>query len=181
MTRSRSIRRFCMQISLSALMAVGAAAMAIPADAAANAPRLEGRHADWIVYTRGSGQAKTCYVVSEATTKSPGNVQHGNIFFLVSNWANGAASEQPSLMTGFPLKPARAPKARVGSTSVIMYGADNEAFVAETADERRLVASMRKGANMTVEAVSARGTDVSYNFSLKGVTAALRQAKGLCR
>ncbi|MFB9372525.1 invasion associated locus B family protein [Algimonas porphyrae] len=181
MTRPHTIRRTCLHIGLSALIAISGAAMVIPAEAAANAPRLEGRHADWIVYTRGSGQAKTCYVVSEATTKSPGTANHGNIFFLVSNWANGAATEQPSLMTGFPLKPARAPKARVGSTAITMYGADNEAFIAETADERRLVASMRKGANMTVEAVSARGTDVSYNFSLKGVTAALRQAGALCR
>ena len=36
------------------------------------------------------------------------------------------------------------------------------------------------GADMTVEAVSSRGTEVSYNFSLKGVTAALRQSKSLC-
>lgn len=62
-----------------------------------------------------------------------------------------------------------------------MYGAQNEAFIAETADERRLVSRMRKGANMTVEAVSVRGTEVSYNFSLKGITAALRQTKALCR
>lgn len=166
---------------LSACVAISAAAAVMPAQAAANAPRLEGKHSDWTVFTRGAGQAKTCYVVTEATAKSPGNVNHGNIFFLVSNWANGDATEQPSLMTGFPLKPTRAPKARVGSTAITMYGADNEAFIAERADERRLVSSMRKGANMTVDAVSSRGTDVSYNFSLKGVTAALRQAKSLCR
>ena len=59
-------------------------------------------------------------------------------------------------------------------------GAENEAFIAESNDERRLVQEMRAGANMTVEAVSSRGTDVSYNFSLKGVTAALRQARSLC-
>lgn len=166
-------------LSLAVAVATLPALSAVPAQA--NTPKVEGRHADWTVYSRGAGGARTCYAVSKATTLSPANVNHGDIYFLVSNWANGDATEQPSLMTGFPLKPARSPKARVGSTAVTMYGAGNEAFIAETAEERRLVAKMRAGANMTVEAVSARGTEVSYNFSLKGVTAALRQAKAICR
>ena len=168
------------RLVLSALIAASLSPALLPMTASANAPRLEGKHSDWTVYTRGDGRAKTCYAVSRATTLAPTTVNHGNIFFLVSNWASGEASEQPSLMTGFPLKPARSPKARVGSTAVTMYGVQNEAFISESADERRLVKQMRAGANMTVEAVSARGTEVSYNFSLKGVTAALRQAKSLC-
>ena len=168
------------RIVLTSLMALGLITTLSPLRAEASTPKLESHHNDWTVYTRGSGAAKTCYAVSRPTTLSPTDVRHGDVFFLVSNWANGEATEQPSLMTGFPLKPARSPKARVGSTSVVMYGAENEAFIAESADERRLVKEMRAGANMTVEAVSSRGTDVSYNFSLKGVTAALRQARTLC-
>jgi len=34
---------------------------------------------------------------------------------------------------------------------------------------------------MTVSAVSQRGTQTRYTFSLKGVTAALKQAKTACR
>ncbi|MEL6687148.1 MAG: invasion associated locus B family protein, partial [Pseudomonadota bacterium] len=159
------MKRLC----LSALIAVSLSPAFTPLTASANTPQLDSRHSDWTVYTRGSGNDKTCYAVSRPTTLSPTNVRHGDVFFLVSNWANGDATEQPSLMTGFPLKPARSPKARVGSTSVAMYGAENEAFIAESSDERRLVKEMRAGANMTVEAVSSRGTEVSYNFSLKGV------------
>lgn len=168
------------RLILSALIAASLSPALIPVSAFASTPKLEGQHSDWTVYTRGDGRAKTCYAVSRATTLAPSNVNHGDIFFLVSNWANGDATEQPSLMTGFVLKPARSPKARVGSTAVTMYGAENEAFISETSDERRLVRQMRAGANMTVEAVSARGTEVSYNFSLSGVTAALRQSRALC-
>jgi hypothetical protein len=153
-------------------------ATATPAFAAQ--PKLVSTHTDWTVHTRGTGQAKQCFALTRPKTKAPSSVQHGDIFFMVGNWASGAASEQPSLMTGYTLKPARAPKARVGSHVTTMYGADNEAFVAETADERTLVSKMRAGSTMTVEAVSSRGTEVSYSFSLKGVTAALREAKKLC-
>lgn len=150
------------------------------APAQANEPTKVGTYSDWVVYTRGSGGAKICYALSEPTTLSPTSVQHGDIYFLVSSWASGAATEQPSLMTGFELRPARSPTARVGRTSVTMYGSGNEAFISEAEDERELVAKMRAGASMTVEAVSSRGTEVSYNFSLKGVTAALREAKRQC-
>ena len=155
-------------------------ALLSPVSAQAAEPSLKGTHGDWRVYTRGSGKAKTCFALATPDTKAPSSVKHGDIYFMVANWASGAANEQPSLMTGFPLKTARSPKARVGSTEVVMYGADNEAFVAEGREERNLVAKMRAGSSMTVEAVSARGTEVSYAFSLKGVTAALRQAKSLC-
>ena len=155
------------------------AALLAPTAAQANEPSLKGTHGDWRVFVRGEGRAKTCFALATPDTKAPSSVNHGDIYFMVANWASGV-SEQPSLMTGFPLKTARSPLARVGATQVTMYGADNEAFVAEGADERRLVAKMRAGSSMTVEAVSSRGTEVSYAFSLKGVTAALRQAKSLC-
>ncbi|MEM7728997.1 MAG: invasion associated locus B family protein [Pseudomonadota bacterium] len=174
------MKRLALSILLAAGLSSALGIALVPAPAAANAPVLDSRHGDWTVYTRGSGQARTCYAVSRPTSLSPRDVRHGDVFFLVSNWANGDATEQPSLMTGFTLRPARAPKARVGTTSVTMYGAQNEAFIADGADERRLVREMRAGANMTVDAVSSRGTEVSYNFSLKGVTAALRKARALC-
>jgi len=145
------------------------------------APTLAGTHGDWSVYTRGSGGDRICYVLSEAQAKSPTSVNHGDIYFMVSNWKNGAATEQPSFLAGYQLKPTRAPKAQVGSTALTMFAADNEAFISENADERKLVSKMRAGSTMIVSAVSQRGTQTRYTFSLKGVTAALKQSKSACR
>jgi invasion protein IalB len=156
-----------------------AALTAAPAFAQA-APKLAGTHGDWTVYTRGSGGDRICYVLSEAQAKSPNSVNHGDIYFMVSNWKNGAATEQPSFLAGYDLKPTRAPQAKVGSTALTMFAADNEAFISESANERKLVSKMRAGSTMTVSAVSKRGTQTRYTFSLKGVTAALRQAKTAC-
>jgi len=152
---------------------------AVPAFAQ-SAPKLAGTHGDWTVYTQGSGNERICYVLSEAQTESPSSVNHGDIYFMVSNWKNGAATEQPSFLAGYGLKTTRAPKAQVGSTALTMFAADNEAFISERSDERKLVAKMRAGSMMTVSAVSQRGTQTRYSFSLKGVTAALRQAKSAC-
>lgn len=148
--------------------------------AAQTAPKLNGTHGDWQVYTRGSGSQTICYALSKAKTLSPSTVDHGDIYFMVSNWKNGAATEQPSFLAGYGLKTTRAPKARVGSTSLNMYAAERDAFIDKRADEKKLVAKMRAGATMTVSATSQRGTNTSYQFSLKGVTAALRSAKAAC-
>lgn len=145
------------------------------------APKLEGKYSDWSVYSRSEGGDKICYAISEAKSKSPASVRHGNIFFMVSNWQSGAATEQPSFMTEYQLRPNRAPEARVGSAKYKMFVAENESFIESPNDERALVAKMKAGATMNLKAVSARGTNVNYSFSLKGITAALKKAKAACR
>lgn len=162
--------------TFAATLLMGLAAS--PAQAAE--PKLEGTFGDWSAYSRAEGGDKICYVISEPKKKTPSSVKHGDIFFMVSNWQSGQASEQPSFMAGYPLKISSPPKAVVGSARTRMYVSQNEAFIQETGDERQLVKRMRAGANMRVSAMSSRGTSVSYDFSLKGVTAALGKAKASC-
>jgi len=156
------------------------AAMALPSIAHAAEPKLEGTFTDWRVYSRLEGNDKVCYAIAEPKSKSPSSVNHGDIYFMVSNWRSGAAKEQPSFLAGYSLKKTLAPEARVGSAKYKMFVAENEGFIESSSDERGLVSKMRAGATMNVKAVSARGTNVNYSFSLKGVTAALRKAKAAC-
>lgn len=143
-------------------------------------PKLEGTYTDWTVYSRGQGRNKTCYALSKPKVQSPKSVNHGEVYFMVSNWKSGAAIEQPSFFAGYSLKASRAPEARVGSSKYTMYASANEAFIESSSRERALVSKMRAGATMTLKAVSSRGTNVSYQFSLKGITAALKRVKSAC-
>lgn len=162
----------------AALILIGA--MMMPSLAQANEPRLLGTYGDWQTYQRDEGQQRICYVLSKPKSKSPNNVNHGDIYFMVANWRSGAAVEQPSFLAGFSLKATQPPTIRVGNARTPMYVSQNEAFVEDNNDERRLVKNMRDGSTMRVRAVSARGTSVSYAFSLKGVTAALQRSKQAC-
>ncbi len=164
----------------SLLAAVTLLSTALPQSALAADPKLEGKYSDWTAYSRAESGDKICYVLTSPKSKSPGNVNHGDIYFMVANWKSGAAKEQPSFLAGFPIKNVPPPKARIGSKSYEMYVSQNEAFVESRTDERNLVKAMRAGATMRVQAVSQRGTSVSYEFSLKGVTAALAKAKSAC-
>jgi len=162
------------------LLTLTLAAMAMPVTAQAAEPKLEGTFTDWIVYSRSEAGDKICYAIAEPKSKSPTSVNHGDIYFMVSNWRSGAAKEQPSFLAGYSLKKNRSPEARVGSAKYKMFVAENEGFIESGSDERALVSKMRAGATMQVKAVSARGTNVNYSFSLKGITAALKKARAIC-
>lgn len=148
--------------------------------ASAQEPAFQGEHNDWRVFTRGEGEERVCYATSRPTDSRPGSVDHGDVYFLVSTWASGAAEEQPSFLAGYALQPDHAPVVRVGSSRYQMYVSQQEGFVEELRDEQRLVDAMRRGYTMRVEAMSTRGTATAYEFSLSGVTAALEQVERLC-
>ncbi len=166
---------------LLAVMAMLTPLCAAPIAQAQSKPKLEGTYTDWSVYSRGSGNNRTCYALAKPKVLSPKSVNHGDIYFMVSNWKSGAATEQPSFLAGYTLKTTRSAVASVGSSKYTMYGSANEAFIESSSSERALVSKMRAGATMKIKAVSARGTQVSYQFSLKGITAALKRAKVACR
>jgi len=162
------------------ITALAMTAFLSPSLAQAAEPKLVGTFSEWKVYSKAEGGETICYALAKPNTKSPKNVKHGDIYFMVSNWSSGAASEQPSLLTGYPLKISSPPAARVGSAKYAMYVAQNEGFIMDNNNERKLVKAMRRGSNMRVSAVSQRGTATNYEFSLKGITAALKKAKSVC-
>lgn len=163
---------------IAALLAVASPVFA--QDNAGDAPEFQGEHRDWRVFTRGSGEERVCYALARPEDSRPGNVDHGDVYFLISTWASGAAEEQPNFLAGYALRPESPPEARVGSTRFQMYVSGREGFLEELGDEARLVRAMRRGADMRVEATSERGTATAYVFSLMGVTAALQQVEDLC-
>lgn len=169
-----------MKSVLSALILTAGIMAGFAPSAYADEPKLEGTYSDWMVYTKGSGSNQICYALATPKSKSPTNVNHGDVFFMVANWKSGAAAEQPSLMTGYSLKVSAPPNARVGSVKTTMYASQNEAFVEDTSAEKRLVKNMRGGSLMRIDAVSTRGTATGYEFSLAGITAALKKAKSVC-
>lgn len=169
-------------LSLAGFAAAPAPVQALSVEGASGAePVFRNAHNAWRVFTRGEGNERICYAVSRPSESLPANVAHGEVFFFVSSWASGAAREQPSVLAGYPLRPDSPPRARVGSDRFTMYVSQSEGFIELERDAARLVTAMRQGSAMRVEATSDRGTATVYEFSLSGVTAALRQVGELCR
>lgn len=150
------------------LLLTGAAA----AQSAATPTRMQQFEA-WGAYSFANGNSKVCYVLSVPTKSEPAGVTHGDIFFLISQRPGQNVSYEPQAMMGYPLKDGSKVQVTIDGRTFNLFPRGESAWVENAAEEPQLVAAMRAGSAMSIKAVSRRGTNTSYEYSLKGVTAAL--------
>ena len=62
-----------------------------------------------------------------------------------------------------------------------MYTQGDGLWIKNAAEEERMVEAMRKSADATVKGVSAKGTETTDVFSLKGLAQALDRVSQDCR
>jgi hypothetical protein len=170
--------RFVMSRSLRVGGLVALVVAAAPASFAQ--PKAVGRYKDWRVFTEAVGKDTVCFAAVEASDKAPKNVDHGDVNFYVATWKSGSASNQPSLKVGYQLRADLAPQAIVGRERFPMYVSGPEAFVSDD-KEKSLLAALKKGSELRIEAASVKDARTAYHFSLKGSTEAIDKARSLCR
>ncbi|MFN7180935.1 invasion associated locus B family protein [Hyphomonas sp.] len=151
--------------------------LALPAQAERTAV---GRFKDWVVFTDTVNGQDLCYAATEATSKTPSSANHGAVWYYVTTWKSGAATAQPSVRVGYDFREGSSPKTKVGRSSWTLFTSGREAF-ADDKDDKSIVEALRKGANLSFEGTSARGTNVSYRFSLSGSAAAIDKSIEACR
>ena len=161
----RTMRSFFSSLSL--LVAVFAAG---PAFAQATAV---GQHRDWGTYSYQSENGKVCYAMSVPKQKQPASLDHGDIFFFVSQKPGQNVAYEPQFITAYDLQEGSKVTVTVGGRSFSMFTQGKSAWVENAAEEPQLIAAMRAGSDMRISAKSGRGNDTNYTFSLLGLTAAL--------
>lgn len=154
-------------------LAAAAVLAACTGAAMAQSPTRIGEFNDWGAFSYSSGGGKVCYALSVPTGKQPTNVDHGDNFFLVTQRAKQNVTYEPQFMAGYTLRENSKVTVTVDGQSFTFFTKDNSAWVENAAQEPALVSAMKAGSKMTVKAVSRRGTDTTYEYSLSGVTAAL--------
>ncbi|MFB2551387.1 invasion associated locus B family protein [Ensifer soli] len=130
---------------------------------------------DWGAYSYQSGGNKVCYVLSVPKEKSPASVNHGDIFFLVSQRPGQNISYEPQAMMGYALQENSKVTVTIDGRAFSLFTKGNSAWVENAAEEPALVNAMKSGKAMSVAAKSGRGTATSYSYSLSGISAALKQ------
>lgn len=143
--------------------------------AAAAQPTRINEFDDWGVYSYASKDGTVCYALSRPKEMKPEGVDHGANFFIVSPGGDGGSAYVPEAIMGYALKPGSDINVTIGDDKYVMFTKDNAAWVQKENEEPQLVASMKGGSDMQVEATSKRGTATSYSYSLSGITAALKQ------
>lgn len=165
--------------------AKSSAASAKPAAAVAGGaePSLIGQFGTWGAYVANPGGKKVCFALakpSSSKTNPPGRPRDPAYAFISTRPSEKVANEV-SIMIGYQLKPGADSTLEVGSARYAMYAQGDGLWIKNAAEEDAMVAALRKGSDVTVKGVSAKGTESSDTFSLKGLAQALDRVAQDCR
>ena len=164
--------------SLERLRQAGAAAVAGTAE-----PTLIGQFGTWGAYTAAPNGKKVCFALAKpASSKTnPPNRPRDPAYAFVSTRPSEKVINEVSVMIGYALKPGSESTLEVGGAAYAMYTQGDGLWIKNAAEEERLVDAMRKAADAVVKGVSAKGTETTDTFSLKGLSQALDKLAQDCR
>ncbi|AVT79278.1 invasion associated locus B family protein [Rhodopseudomonas palustris] len=156
---------------------------ATPAAASGGAePTLIGQFGSWGAYTAAPGGKKVCFALAKPSSSktTPPNRPRDPAYAFISTRPSEKVVNEVSVMVGYPLKPGSESAVEVAGSSFAMYTQGDGIWIKNAAEEERLVEAMRRGAEITVKGVSAKGTASTDVFSLKGLAQALDKVAQAC-
>jgi invasion protein IalB len=146
-------------------------------------PALLGQYADWGAYAATSGGGKVCYALATpgSTRTTPPNRPRDPTYLFISTRPAENVHNEVSVIIGYALKPDSEVNVEIGANKFVMYTKADGAWVGNAAEEARMVETMRKGADIVVTGTSARGTQSTDRYSLKGLAQALDRTAKECK
>jgi hypothetical protein len=159
---------------------LAATAIALLPSLALAQARLAGKFNDWTVYAHDGTQAKICFALAAPKASEPAGARRDPVFFYVSAWPKEAVKAEVSVKIGYPLRRGSDVTVTIGTATFKLFTKDDRAFVADPADEVKLVEAMKTGSAMVVQGTSERGTATKDTYSLSGVSQALQSLNGGC-
>jgi hypothetical protein len=146
-------------------------------------PTLLGQYGEWGAYAASPGGKKVCFAIAKPTASqtNPPDRPRNPIYMFISSRPAEKVSNEVSVIVGYPFKPGTEASAAVGATSYALYTQQDGAWIKNAAEEAQMVDAMRAGQSAVVKGVSAKGTQSTDTFSLKGLSQALDRVGQECK
>lgn len=146
-------------------------------------PTLIGQYGTWGAYTATPNGKKVCFALAKPSSSktNPPNRPRDPAYAFVSTRPAEKVTNEVSIMIGYALKPGSESTLEVGGGSFAMYAQGDGLWIKNAAEEERMVEAMRKSADAVVKGVSAKGTETTDTFSLKGLAQALDRLAQDCK
>jgi hypothetical protein len=146
-------------------------------------PTLIGQFGTWGAYTATPNGKRVCFALAKPTTSktNPPNRPRDPAYAFVSTRPAEKVSNEVSIMIGYTLKPGSESTLEVGGASYAMYTQGDGLWIKNAAEEDQMVQAMRRSADAVVKGVSAKGTETTDVFSMKGLSQALDRIAQDCR
>jgi hypothetical protein len=154
-----------------------------PAIAGGAEPTLIGQFGTWGAYSATPNGKKVCFALAKPSSSktNPPNRPRDPAYAFVSSRPSEKVNNEVSVMIGYALKPGSESTLEVGGASYAMYTQGDGLWIKNAAEEERMVEAMRRSADLVVKGVSAKGTETTDTFSLKGLAQALDRIAQDCR
>jgi hypothetical protein len=152
------------------------------AAAGGSEPTLIGQFGTWGAYMATPNGKKVCFALAKPSSSktNPPNRPRDPAYAFISTRPAEKVVNEVSIMIGYALKPGSDSTLEVGGASYAMYAQGDGLWIKNAAEEERMVEAMRKAADVTVKGVSAKGTETTDVFSLKGLSQALDRVAQDC-
>ena len=146
-------------------------------------PTLIGQFGTWGAYAATPNGKKVCFALAKPSSSktNPPNRPRDPAYAFVSTRPTEKVANEVSIMIGYALKPGSESTLEVGGGSYAMYTQGDGLWIKNAAEEERMVEAMRKSADLVVKGVSAKGTETTDTFSLKGLAQALDRIAQDCK
>jgi len=146
-------------------------------------PALIGQYGTWGAYTATPNGKKVCFALAKPSSSktNPPNRPLDPAYAFVSTRPAEKVTNEVSVMIGYTLKPGSESTLEVGGASYAMYTQGDGLWIKNAAEEERMVDTMRKASDAVVKGISAKGTETTDTFSLKGLAQALDRLAQDCR
>lgn len=162
-----------------ALAVVGLGSAGSPA-AAEEQPQYLATHRDWHTFQYTENGHRVCYMATRPTKEEPGNVRRGDVFLLVTHRPAENSRDVVSIVTGYTYKPGSEVTLTIGNNTFRLFTDNDTAWARDAATDRAIVQAMTNGSTMVVRGTSARGTNTTDTYSLRGFSAAHAQINQAC-
>ena len=146
-------------------------------------PTLIGQFGTWGAYSATPNGRKVCFALAKPSSSktNPPNRPRDPAYAFVSTRPAEKVVNEVSIMIGYALKPGSESSLEVGGAAYAMYTQGDGLWIKNAAEEEQMVAAMRKSAEVTVKGISAKGTETTDVFSLKGLSQALDRLAQDCK
>jgi invasion protein IalB len=154
-----------------------------PAPAGGAQPNWLGQYGDWAAYAAATAGGKVCYAFAtpSSTRTNPANRPRDPVYLFISTRPGQNVHNEVSAIMGYQLKPKSEVNVEIGNNKFVMYTEADGAWLSNPAEEARMVETMRKGTDIVITGTSARGTQSTDRYSLKGLSQALDRAAKDCK
>jgi hypothetical protein len=146
-------------------------------------PTLIGQFGSWGAYMAMPNGKKVCFALAKPSSSktNPPNRPRDPAYAFVSTRPGEKVTNEVSVMIGYALKPGSDSTLEVGGATYAMYTQGDGLWIKNAAEEERMVDAMRKASDVVIKGVSAKGTETTDTFSLKGLAQALDRVAQDCQ